>query len=341
MDNKTTDIKYCIDRSTVNNVSGWCCGPDKLVKVRCIQGDQLLGICKKISQRPDIQRAYPNNPYSLNSGFSIDIDKNLIAYNSSRYAEFVFSNGDIHRSHKFYFVDNRFLYRTKGYKLLSGHGLEIGAFHSPAQIPVNCTVDYCDAHTREQAINLFPEVPSEEIINPKYICDLDKDGLQQFCNEQYNFVILNHLIEHVANPINVIAEILPILKYKGHAVIACPDKRFTFDKDRDLTPLSHLIEDFQKGVKTVSDEHYLDFLLKVHPGLQIMELPEAIRKEHLAGVRVRHEHAHVWDSESFKEFMNTSLSINSIKAKCVYEVSGDETHWEYFSVWEKPYLLLE
>ena len=64
----------------------------------------------------------------------------------------------------------------------------------------------------------------------------------------FDFVILNHVIEHVANPINAIKEIFRVTR--GLVVISAPDKHFTFDKQRQLTPFDHLMtEGFCQWIK--------------------------------------------------------------------------------------------
>ncbi len=223
--------------------------------------------------------------------------------------------------------------RAKGYALLRGHGLEIGALHHPTVLPEQCTVDYCDAITKQQAIRLFPEVPAECIVDPTYLCDLDKGELQQFANEQFDFVILSHVIEHVANPVSTVGDLFRIVKPGGHVVLACPDKRYTFDKNRELTPLLHLVREFQDEVDHVTDDHYLDFLAGVHPDL--LKLPDDELAVHLANVRSRREHAHVWDSNSFRAFIVATLSLFNENVTCMYESYGHENHLEYFSVWRR------
>jgi hypothetical protein len=53
--------------------------------------------------------------------------------------------------------------------------LEIGALHQPASVPPGCTVDYCDAISRDDSIELFPELDSSDLVEVRYIWDLDKE----------------------------------------------------------------------------------------------------------------------------------------------------------------------
>ena len=224
-------------------------------------------------------------------------------------------------------------HRYAGYNLLNGHGLEIGALHQPSIIPSHCTIKYCDAHSREEIIQYFPELNLQDLVKVDYICDLDKTGLALFATEQFNFVILNHVIEHLANPIKAVQELFRITKLGGCVVISAPDKNFTFDNRRHITPFEHLLEEYQNNVTEVTDTHYLDFLQGVHP--EVFKLSPTEQQIYFNRVKTRREHAHVWDSQAFGEFMQNSLKLLKLNATCVFLNSGETNHFEYFSVWKK------
>lgn len=206
--------------------------------------------------------------------------------------------------------------------------------HNPTAVHAGCTVEYFDVVTREEAMKLFPEVPPESFrIDPKYVGDVDKIGLSIIGDEEFDFAILNHVIEHVANPIRLVGELFRVVKRGGHVVLACPDKNYTFDKNRELTPFEHLLEEYAAGVSEVTDDHYLDFLRGAHP--QLAALPPDQVRVHIEHVKRRREHAHVWDSRRFRDFLERTLALLAVRASCVYEVGGDETRIEHFSIWEK------
>jgi len=224
-------------------------------------------------------------------------------------------------------------HRQDGYNLLTGHGLEIGAFNQPAIIPAHCKIEYCDAQSREDAIQCFPELKVNDLVEVDYICDLDKEGLSLFEAAHFDFVILNHVIEHVANPIKVVEEVFRITKYDGLMVISAPDKNFTFDKDRALTSFAHLQEEYENQVTEVTDAHYIDFLGAVHP--KILKLSGDKLQFHINSVKSRREHAHVWDSSTFAEFISATLNLLQLRATCEFVSVGNKNKIEYFSVWKK------
>jgi SAM-dependent methyltransferase len=225
-------------------------------------------------------------------------------------------------------------YRETGLARLRGRGLEIGAMHNPTLVHAGCVVEYFDVVTREEAMKLFPELPPESFkIDPKYVGDVDKIGLSIVRDAEFDFAILNHVIEHVANPIRLVGELFRVVKRGGHVVLACPDKHHTFDKNREPTPFDHVLEEYVAGTSEVTDDHYLDFLRGVQP--ELMALPPEQIGIHVQHVKHRREHAHVWDSASFRIFLDRTLALLGVRASCVYEVRGDETKIEHFSIWEK------
>tara|TARA_B110000263_G_C15213232_1_gene466273 strand:- start:63 stop:836 length:774 start_codon:yes stop_codon:yes gene_type:complete len=226
----------------------------------------------------------------------------------------------------------RLRHRKIAYKRLSGRGLEIGAMHHPAKLDSSCKVEYCDVISAADAVKHFPEVGKVKFVEVDHLINLDTQCLSSFRDSTYDFVIMNHVIEHIANPIRVIEDTFRILCPSGKLVLGVPDKRFNYDSARDLTSFNHFWREYQDQVTAVEDDHYLDFLRAVHPAT--LALREKIQI-HLDHARERREHAHVWDSSSFKKFFVECLNRLEINANCVYEHTGNENGFEYFAMWEK------
>jgi SAM-dependent methyltransferase len=53
----------------------------------------------------------------------------------------------------------------------------------------------------------------------------------------YDFVLASHVLEHCANPLKVLQEWRRVLKPSGVLFMVLPDRRFTFDHRRPVTPL--------------------------------------------------------------------------------------------------------
>lgn len=226
----------------------------------------------------------------------------------------------------------RFRHRRAAYQQLSGRGLEIGAMHRPAKLGSSCNVEYCDVISATDAAKHFPEVGKVTFVEVEHLVDLDTQCLSSFRDSTYNFVIINHVIEHIANPIRVVEDIFRILRPGGKLVLGVPDKRFNYDNARNLTSFDHLWQEYQDQVTVVEDDHYLEFLRAVHPATLALQDEIQIHLDH---ARERREHAHVWDSSSFNEFIVECLSRLSINSSCVYQHTGNENGFEYFCMWEK------
>jgi len=224
-------------------------------------------------------------------------------------------------------------HRKSGYALLSGKGLEIGALNEPAEMPVGATVQYLDAIDETQAAALYREIPREKLVKVSFIGDLDRDGLGRFGDGAFDFVVMNHVLEHVANPVKAIREVFRICREGGIVTIAVPDKDYTFDRGRELTPWGHLWSDYVNDVKSSGDDHYESFLRSAAPHV-FDEPPENLRI-HIQLSRDRREHAHVWNSESFEQFLRGCFTNLGIGASLRYKSVASENGIEHFSAWQK------
>ena len=222
-------------------------------------------------------------------------------------------------------------HRQSGYALLQGAGLEIGALHEAAKLPAGCSVEYFDVVSAADAARLFPEIDASRLVTVQHVGDLDADGLAGFPDARFDFVIMNHVLEHVANPLKSVREVFRITRHAGYVVLAVPDKDYTFDRPRALTTFEHLWSDYENDVRENSDEHYLDFLR--HVGPHVFDEPAGNLPGHLQWVRRRREHAHVWNSATFRAFLDEGFTRLGIHAQLRFESVGSENHLEYFSIW--------
>ena len=225
-------------------------------------------------------------------------------------------------------------HRKLAYGMLAGRGLEIGALHCPAAVPSTCKVEYCDAHSRQESASLFPEIESALLVDVDFIVNLDQDRLLEKVKPPYDFVIINHVIEHVANPISVLEQLFAVVRVGGLVIISAPDKEYTFDKPRGLTGFSHLLEEYRQGVRSVGDDHYLDFIRHTAPDI-FNSGDSSLLETTLKSVRERREHAHVWNSESFLAFLRQSIAFLGIDATFEFVSSADTNNIECFVVLKK------
>jgi len=223
--------------------------------------------------------------------------------------------------------------RDPGYALLEGQGLEIGAFEHPAKVPRECRVSYVVVITPEKAAELFPEIDAGSLVPVDYLVDLDAEGLALIPSASQDFVIACHVIEHVANPGRLVAEMVRVVKTGGHVIIAAPDRDFTFDRNRAVTPLATLERYFRDGRPPVGPEDYREIIEAMYPEL-LTAGPERIRAV-LEDFHRRREHLSVWTSVGFKEFLTAAFGWCGAVMENRYEVFSDRNRFEYFSVWKR------
>lgn len=128
---------------------------------------------------------------------------------------------------------------------LSGAGIEVGALHNPLQVPACARVKYVDRFSAEDLRKHYPELNDVDLVPVDIIAD--GELLETIDNGTQDFVIANHFIEHCANPILSIGNMLRVLKIGGILFIALPDKRHCFDVNRPETTFEHLLRDYQEG----------------------------------------------------------------------------------------------
>lgn len=141
--------------------------------------------------------------------------------------------------------------------VLQGEGIEIGALHHPLPVPNGVRVRYVDYKTREQNILIHPELDAAKIVETDFVCDGEK--LEIVGDESQDFVIANHMVEHCINPLGTIQQFLRVLRPGGLLFIALPDKRYTFDVLRPVTPFSNPAEDFRNNRRVEPLEMYHEF----------------------------------------------------------------------------------
>ena len=182
-------------------------------------------------------------------------------------------------------------------RYLRGNGIEIGPLHSPLEIPVGVTVSYLDRMPVEELRKQYPELSNYDLVEP----DIVEDGetLASIADASLDFVIANHMIEHCQNPIFSLENWLRVLKKSGILYLAIPDKRYTFDRDRPVTTLDHLVQDYTEGSEWSKKFHFEEWnrLVSKVPEKEIaIKTKELIDKNYSI-------HFHVWTEFEFLELL--------------------------------------
>jgi SAM-dependent methyltransferase len=129
--------------------------------------------------------------------------------------------------------------------------------------------------------------------------------------ESQDFVIANHFLEHTADPIATVEAHLSKLKPGGILLYAVPDKRYTFDFRRPLTPLAHIVADYEEGPERSRRQHFDEVALLTPDQDYDPDDPASVSAfEAGAESHARHLeeidysiHHHVWTQATFLELL--------------------------------------
>jgi SAM-dependent methyltransferase len=182
---------------------------------------------------------------------------------------------------------------------LHGHGVEFGPGCHPLGLgPFVASIRYCDAHDRASFAREFPEVG--EAVNgfPDPI-----DFRLQFDREPFadrigrgslDFVVANHLLEHLVNPIRFLEQCYAVLAAGGILYLALPDKRRMFDRDRQRTQLGDLVGRYAANESDVSDDRIAEFVNQAEQPAIPLRPGDPTQRNVFAWHRRRSIHVNVW-----------------------------------------------
>ncbi len=139
-------------------------------------------------------------------------------------------------------------------RYLFGEGLEIGGLNWPLEVPPQATVRQVDRMTLEQLREHYPELVDVEL--PEVDIVDNGETLARIPPESQDFIVANHFLEHTGDPIGTIRTHLGKLRPGGILFYAVPDKRYTFDFRRPLTPLKHMVKDHEHGPQRSRRQHF-------------------------------------------------------------------------------------
>jgi SAM-dependent methyltransferase len=213
--------------------------------------------------------------------------------------------------------------RERAARWLTGSGIEIGALHNPLPVPEGVTVRYVDRVTEAELRAHYPELDGQQFAPVTLIGDAE--DLSALGDSSVDFVIANHLIEHLENPIKGIAEMCRVLRPGGVLYIALPDPRVTFDRDRPLTSIEHVVAEYQEGAETTRRAHYEEWVDKVVP-LTSGRAVEPESKPSMVDELLEQRysiHFHVWRAESFLAVLVEAMRLTGAELEPLEFIACD------------------
>ncbi|WIW88951.1 methyltransferase domain-containing protein [Sphingobium sp. V4] len=185
-----------------------------------------------------------------------------------------------------------------------GRGIEVGAGDRPFPLPDGATALYGDCRDQEELSRYF----GSQVQSPHGIIDAETFlGVER---GSADFVISAHVIEHLFNPLGSLEAIARVLRNGGHAIIAAPEMKQTFDRDRPVTSLEHILRDYLDGGHGTKLEAFAEHVRYVHP-LSAEAIPtDRVADEAWALMeRGMDIHVHAWTRDAFLEMIQYACGL--------------------------------
>lgn len=185
-----------------------------------------------------------------------------------------------------------------------GRVLEVGPYDQPTVTKDEADVSYLDVQSREELVRALDD-PAVARRIPEVDLLYAGTDYAEAVEGKLDLLIANHVLEHVPNPIAWLRMITGVLAEGGVLFLSLPDKKFTFDRYRPDTPLSHILHDYYSGVTEVTREHVLEIELYYDMEFIGRDMDVASR---LDDARLRRSfeiplhpgiHCHVFQAETF------------------------------------------
>jgi SAM-dependent methyltransferase len=183
-------------------------------------------------------------------------------------------------------------------RYISGTGIEIGAHNQPLSLPRGARVRYVDCVPNPQVEDGGGPARLPEIVS-------DFESLSGIEDQSCDFVIANHVLEHVESPLRALLATARVLRPGGIAFIALPNKDFSFDRPRKITPLAHIIRDFEDGSEWSRHDHYVDWTTNVER-CRSADMSARVTELETGGARI---HFHVWDEAAMGELFGYAEQV--------------------------------
>ena len=201
-------------------------------------------------------------------------------------------------------VENRRRLLLRHVDVAAQKGLEIGPYLNPTVGKHEGDVRYLDYYSTDELRAREHERRHRRAV----IADVDyvvkSDDYWRHVPDTFDYVIANHVIEHVDNPVQWVVDLGRLLNERGVLFLTIPDKKYNFDRFRNETTLSHLLADYFRGhgdpcehnvdIELNYDTTYVDQPLDVDQKLDVDTLRRVAGRPADPG-----GHMHVFQSETF------------------------------------------
>jgi SAM-dependent methyltransferase len=224
--------------------------------------------------------------------------------------------------------------------------LEIGALDTPTWPEFDCRyLDWFSGDELREALARNTRRQADRVVDPHYVV---KDKLfAGGVDRQFDVVIANHVIEHIADPIRWLEQVALITRPSGNLFLAVPDRRYTFDYLRPVSTVAELIRGYVEDLRQPSRWQALDALFYYRPvraedlwagdcaeklNRRPYPLDDAIRRAGAADDEYLDVHCGVFTTFSFAELIEDLASVGLVEWR-IEAISDVERGSDEFYVW--------
>jgi SAM-dependent methyltransferase len=188
---------------------------------------------------------------------------------------------------------------------LCGKGIEIGALNAPCKVPQGTTVMHVDSKSTEDLIQYYGrEMHGLNVVPVDLVADAHT--LAGIESGSQDFATANQVLEHLENPLRAFENMLRVVKPGGVVFLSLPDKRYTFDAARPVTPFEHILEDYKVGPERGREAHYREWMEMVE---NVPAGESAARLFFLMNVQQYPIHFHVWTQFEMCEMFDRARTV--------------------------------
>lgn len=203
------------------------------------------------------------------------------------------------------------------HQFLDGKGIEIGALHMPLPLPPGVKAKYVDYISVSKLRKQYPELQDLPLVDVDIVDNGER--LTKVKDTSVNFIIANHFFEHCQDPIGTFITFYKKLRGNGILYMAIPDKRYTFDMHRPITPYSHLLEEHKVYP---SKKFYKDHVRETVRLGELQTGRKAIEDRTQELIDMNYSiHYHVWTQKEMVEFFYKTAEKFSLNIEIAAMVS--------------------
>jgi predicted SAM-dependent methyltransferase len=201
-------------------------------------------------------------------------------------------------------TDKRVLRAYVAARYIQGEGIEIGALGTPLNVQPGVRVRYVDRMSAADLRREYPEMAQRQLVEPDIIDN--GETLEKIPDGSLDFLVANHFLEHCENLLGTLRTHTRKLKPGGRLFYAVPNRDFTFDRDRPVTPFEHLVQDDRDGPELARHQHYLDWARLVE------KMPPDKAEAYAAELEQKSYsiHFHAWDARALFDTMARAVAYN-------------------------------